>query len=518
MEYLHSTIDRELQRLISEKQEEKSFFYKEKGYSWKELNEVAEKMTMDILHAGISWGSRIAIWSQNSPLYVCALFAICKAGCTAVLMNPGYTTWEVNQMVAYAELSGIYCDDQCIKKLQFTKNIRMVNYIGLDAWERLVNREAPAEEEKQRIREREAQTDPQDFACMLFTSGTTGQPKGVELTHFQLLNVALRAVHAMHWNEKDKVCFSLPMFHSFGLSTGLLAALFHRGQIYLNTGYHSVQIMECVERYGCTVLNGVPTMFLSILYNPERPNYNLSSLNSGIIAGSGVHETDFLTIARELSIPHLMQSYGQTEASPSITFSPYEDSLEKRARSVGVAIPEVEIRIRQEGCDANAPSGEKGEVEIRGFNTMKGYFHMNAESGKVLRKDGWMKTGDIGYMDDDGYLYICGRSKEMIIRGGENISPQEIEEVLLHMDGVKQVKVLGIKEEVIQEAIAACIIQTKEHTKEEIQNFVKNYLAGYKVPEYVFFFRDFPENSSGKIDINKLKTMVEELRRTPEQA
>lgn len=510
MEYLHSTIDRELQRLILEKQDEKSFFCKEQSYSWREMDEIAEKMAADLLTAGIKKGSRIAIWSQNSPLYICAFFAICKTGGTAVLVNPCYTTWEMNRMVDYAKLSGIFCDEQCMKKLQYTENIRIVNYIGMDAWERLRQREKIGETDRRRIKERESQTDPQDFACMLFTSGTTGQPKGVELTHFQVLNVALRAVAAMHWDASDRVCFSLPMFHSFGLSTGLLAALFHRGKIYMNIGYHSIQIMECVQRYRCTVLNGVPTMFLSLLYNPKRKEFNLSTLRSGIIAGSGVYEKDFLTIAREIPIPYLMQSYGQTEASPSITFSPFEDPLEKRAKSVGVAIPEVEIRIRKSGEEENAKPGERGEVEIRGFNTMKGYFHMNAESGKVLRKDGWMKTGDIGSLDEEGYLSIYGRSKEMIIRGGENISPQEIEEVLVTMKGVRQAKVFGVKAEVVQEDIAACIVSDVKYSKEQVREYVHSYLAAYKVPKYICFFDKFPENSNGKIDGKRLKEMFSE--------
>ena len=513
MEFLDTTIGRQFHKVKSEKGDEKSLFYKRQGLSWKEIDDMAMKMAADMLSLGIKQGSRIAIWCQNSPLYITAFFAIMKVGGVAVLVNPSYKTFEMNQMVDYADLRGIFCDENCVKKLQKTSKMEFINYIGMDAWNRIREMDEPSEKMKKEIAKREESIDPHDFACMLFTSGTTGGPKGVEVTHYQLLNVALRAVDAMRWNDKDKVCVSLPLYHTFGLSTGLLASLFHKGAVCLKSSYKSSSVMECVEKHKCTVLNGVPTMFLSILYNPERKNRDLSSLDSGIIAGSGVYEKDFLTIAKELQMPHLMQSFGQTEASPSITFSPYEDPIEKKARSTGKAMDGVEIRVIDTTTDEVLPPNQKGEVEIRGFNTMKGYFNLNAESEKILRKDGWMRTGDMGYLDEEGYLYICGRKKEMIIRGGENISPQEIEEVLLNLDGVTQVKVFGVKEEVIQENIAACIVQTKENTKEEVQNFVRKYLADYKVPKYVFFFEQFPENSSGKIDVKKLKDMASELRR-----
>lgn len=513
MKYLDTSINCVFRELVNEKGDEKSLFYQEMELSWKEIDQAAVKMAADMLSLGIKKGSRIAIWCQNSPLYISALFAIFKVGGTAVLVNPSYKTFEMNQLVEYADLRGIFCDESCMKKIQKTSKMEFINYIGMDAWERIQYLEEPSEEMSNALAEREQTIDPHDFACMLFTSGTTGGPKGVEITHYQLLNVALRAVAAMHWNEHDKVCVSLPLFHSFGLSTGLLAALFHKGSICINSSYKSIAVMDCVEKHECTVLNGVPTMFLSMLYNEERKNKNLSSLHSGIIAGSGVYEKDFLKISKELNMPKLMQSYGQTEASPSITFSPYDDPVEKRAKSTGVAIDGVNIRIMDSETGLPVKNGEKGEVEICGFNTMKGYFNLNAESEKILRKDGWMRTGDIGWLDEEGYLYICGRKKEMIIRGGEKISPQEIEEVLLNLEGITQVKVFGVKEEVIQENIAACVVQNKDNSEDVIKNHVKKYLADYKVPKYIFFFEKFPENSSGKVDIKRLKTMVEEMRR-----
>lgn len=512
MGFVQTTIDSQFLSLVEAKGSEKALFYKEQSYSWEEINQIAEKMAADMIKLNVEKGSHIAIWCANSPLYLCAFFAIEKIGCISVPINPAYKTWEMNQLVSYGDFKGIFCDESTVRKLQKTEGIDFVSYIGSDVLGDILAKEEPAASIKEKIRERQLQADAHDDACMLFTSGTTGGAKGVVLTHFQLLNVAWRAVQAMHWRKEDIFCLSLPLFHSFGLSTGVLAALFHQGTVCMNDSFKSTAVMACVDRHHCTVLNGVPTMFLSVLYNPNRWRYDLSSLNSGIIAGSGVHAKDFMKISRELNIPHLMQSYGQTEASPSITFSPYEDALEKRANSVGRAIPDVRIRIWNTLTDAEAAAGEGGEVEIMGFNTMRGYFKRNDESEKVLRKDGWMRTGDMGYLDKEGYLHILGRMKEMIIRGGENIAPQEIEEVLLNMQDVRQVKVFGIKEAVIQENIAACIETDANYQEREVRSYVNRYLADYKVPKYVFLFKKFPENASGKVDAKQLRDIVEKRR------
>ena len=514
MEFLETTIGSLFDKLVLEKGEQKLLHFDEKNLSWKQIDGISSRMAADMLSLNIEKGSRIAIWCQNSPLYLCSLFAIWKIGGVAVLVNPAYKTHEMNQLIDYVGFQGIFCDDSCAQKLEPTTEMRFISCIGNKAWASLEERsKKTTQKETERIARRKQEVQPQDAACMLFTSGTTGCPKGVELSHYQLLNVAVRTVDAMRWNSQDIVCVSLPLFHVFGLSTGLLAALLHKGVLCFNSSYKSIEVIKCVARRRCTVLNGVPTMFLSILNNPERASYDLTCLKSGIIAGSGVFEKDFLNISKGLPIPHLMQSYGQTEASPSITFSPYDDPIEKRAKSTGKAVPDVEIRIRDISEDKDAAPGERGEVEIRGFNTMKGYFNRPEETQKVLRADGWMKTGDIGYLDEEGYLYIVGRAKEMIIRGGENISPQEIEEIILGMDGVMQVKVFGVQEEVIQENIAACIVQSKEHTVQEIQDHVRGYLADYKVPKYIYFFDRFPEQSNGKLDVKKLKAIVDQQRK-----
>lgn len=514
MEFLDTTIGSLFDKLVLEKGDKKLLHFKEKSLSWKEINEISMRMAADMLSLNITKGSRIAIWSHNSPLYLCCLFAIWKIGGVAVLVNPSYKTYEMNKLADYVAFQGIFCDDTCISKLHKTTKINFINYIGMDAWNSLEEKSKQiSQEEAESIARRTREIQPHDNACMLFTSGTTGGPKGVELSHYQLINVAATTVDAMRWNNQDIFCVSLALFHIFGLSTGILAALFHQGALCFNPSYKSSEVIKCVAKHRCTVLNGVPTMFLSILNNPEKANYDLSCLKSGIIAGSGVYVKDFLNIVRGLPIPHLMQSYGQTEASPSITFSPYDDPIEKRAKSTGKAIPGVEIRIRDIKEDKDVATGKPGEVEIRGFNTMKGYFNLPEQSQKTLRTDGWMKTGDIGYLDEEGYLYIVGRAKEMIIRGGENISPQEIEEIILDMDGVSQIKVFGVQEEVIQESIAACIVQSKNHSAQDIQAHVRKYLADYKVPKYIFFFDSFPEQSNGKVDVKKLKAIVDQQRK-----
>lgn len=510
MKFVQTTIDSELAMLVSEKKDEKAIYYKDMCFSWKDIDRMADILSAEMLEMQIEKGSHIAIWCSNSPLYLCAFFAIARIGCVSVLINPAYKSYEIDQLLAYADVKGVFCDEVTVKKLRKINSLDFLRYIGSDTLEILQDMDRPETSIVEKLKNRRLEVTTEDAACMLFTSGTTGDAKGVVLTHFQLLNVALRAADAMRWGKEDIVCLTLPLFHCFGMSTGVLAAFYHHGTICMNDSFKSTAVMQCIHRHRCTVLNGVPTMFLSILYNPDRWHYDLTSLNSGIIAGSGVYERDFLKISRELDIPHLMQSYGQTEASPSITFSDYEDPVEERAQSVGIAIPDVDIRIWNLEKDEAAVVGHTGEVEIRGFNTMAGYYKKKEASAEVLREDGWMRTGDMGFLDEKQNLHICGRMKEMIIRGGENIAPQEIEEILLNMEGVRQARVFGVQEAVIQENIAACIETDCDYTKQAVRKYVRKYLADYKVPKYVFFFRKFPENASGKVDVKQLKNEIEQ--------
>lgn len=458
-------------------------------YSWEQINQFSDWMAYELYSQGVEEKSPIGICGRNSAYWVILYLAVLKAGAVPVLINSEYTGKEmeaIQKVVPFSRIFEVNNDDFLQLKAEAARS--------------------PLPENAACVLKKLAKgIRPSDLAGFLFTSGTTSVPKAVPLTHYQMINVARQAAAAMHWQENDRVCLSLALFHCFGLSTGLLAALIHGGSIHLAKSYHSADVIATIEQYRCTVLNGVPTMFLAILKNEKRSKADLSSLDSGIIAGSAVYKSDFLTVAQALSMPHLMQSYGQTEASPSVTFSDYDATLEERAESVGKAMEYVQIRIRNSQLPADCPRGEEGEIEIAGYNVMSGYYGNDKANEEAFSNDGWFRTGDIGYLDEAGNLHLTGRKKEIIIRSGENIAPREIEEAILAIGGTTQVKVFGIPAPVVQEDIVACVISEKEICQEYIKTSLKTRLAGYKIPKYIIGFTEFPLNGSGKIDAEMLK-------------
>ena len=409
------------------------------------------------------------------------------------------------------------------------------------------------EAQKQRIYELKQLPDCKDTACMLFTSGTTALPKGVLLTHYNLVNDAMFTAKAMHWEKDDKICVMVPLFHCFGMTSCLLASVICGSCLYVMKYYRTINALEGIDNHGCTVLNGVPSMFLAMVHNRHFEEFKLNSLKSGIIAGSPLSASDYKMICEKLGMEKLQMSYGQTETSPGIGFSEYDETIEQKSDNAGFIIPFIEVCVWDlEGnqniyhCDVLKPDGRilgreetgeshihytsligdkrnavctrgtffsRGEIGVRGFNVMKGYFRREEATREALTEDGFIHTGDLGFVDDSGRIHISGRIKEMIIRGGENISPVEIEECIRMFPQVRDVKVVGVPQAVLQEEIAACIVLRKncELTKDEITAHCSEYLAAYKVPRYIEFFEELPVNSSNKIKIGELKERMRVL-------
>jgi len=495
MELRKITILDQFSRTVEKKKKQVSLTDSSGEYSWEQIDEFSDWMAYELYRQGTEEKSPIGICGRNSAYWVILYLAVLKAGAVPVLINSEYTGKEIETVQ---------------KVVPFSRIFKVNNDDFLRLKEEAARRPLP-ENAACVLKELVKGIRPSDLAGFLFTSGTTSMPKAVPLTHYQMINVARQAVAAMRWQEDDRVCLSLALFHCFGLSTGLLAALIHGGSLHLTKSYHSADVIATIEQYRCTVLNGVPTMFLALIKNEKRSKADLSSLDSGIIAGSAVYKSDFLAVAQALSMPHLMQSYGQTEASPSVTFSDYDATLEERARSVGKAIEYVQIRIRNSPCgeEVSPPhlrsAGSEGEIEIAGYNVMSGYYGDEKASREAFTKDGWFRTGDIGYLDEKGNLYLTGRKKEIIIRSGENIAPREIEEAILATGGIEQVKVFGIPAPVVQEDIVACVKSEKEICQESVKTNLKPRLAGYKIPKYIIRFTEFPLNGSGKVDADMLK-------------
>ena len=359
---------------------------------------------------------------------------------------------------------------------------------------------------------------------MLFTSGTTGQAKGVLLSHQSLVTNAGAIAEGMGWGVSDRFCIAVPMFHCFGLTAGILASIRAGASMYILSRFHTAGVWEAVMSGGCTVLNGVPSMFLAMVRKKEFLSASGEGVKSGIIAGSYFSKEEYGEILRRFPHMLLQPSYGQTETSPCVTLSPLWEKPVHKAVSGGRVIPDVQVRIGgmeehliyhqhrgRSGPLCVLPGVPCGEIQVKGYNVMLGYYNLPEATMEAFTEDGWLKTGDVGYFDEEGRIHILGRLREIIIRGGENISPAEIEEQIQRIPEIKEVKVLGQEAEVLQEKIVACIAlkEGAQLTDEEIREFLKKRLAPYKLPEIIARFSSLPRTPLGKVNISALHQQLE---------
>ena len=335
------------------------------------------------------------------------------------------------------------------------------------------------------------------------------------LSHYSLVNSALEICSHMGWEESDKMMIAVPLFHCFGLTASLLTSIHTGCCMHTVEYYKTITVLQTVQKHHCTVLNGVPSMFLAITRNPAHKDYDLSSLRNGIIAGSPVSEEEYDAIRREIPGLLLHASYGQTETAPCVSISDVGDSATERATTAGRVLRHCEVRILAPD-GASLQTGEDGEICVRGYNVMQGYYHLPEETAKTIDADGWLHTGDMGHLDGRNFLYITGRIKEMIIRGGENISPREIEQVIWHYPGIRDVTVIGLPTEVLQEMIVACIIPEEGMTigNAGLMTYMENHLAYYKLPAHIVRMEAFPMNASGKVMLGELKKKAAEIIQT----
>lgn len=516
----YQTLNDFLERRANETPNNIAIVYKNIKYTWGQISELSDKCASFFLEKGLKKGSHVGILGQNSIEWILSFLSLAKIGAIPVLINAQCTTTELMRILEYADVTHLL-HGEGIKNIKYSIILDSIDFSVLKKFKkkyyienRLLDEIEHIEIDDEMLSEAKAKVEGNDTLCMLFTSGTTSVAKGVLLSHSAMINVAASAADIMHWNSTDVNCMALPLFHCFGLSTGLFASIHTGGSIVVSESNRTLELLTIIDKYKCTILNGVPTMFLAMIRNPHLNEFAIGSLKSGIIAGSSVCYEDYKRICDKLGMTHLQTSYGQTESSPSITFADYDDSIELKSKSVGKVIPDVTMRIVSiDNPAVDCKNLEVGEIVIKGYNVMKEYYNMPEETRKTIDENGWLHTGDIGYVDDDGYLYLVGRIKEMIIRGGENISPYEIENCIVKMPGVQAVKVLGVKSEILQEEIVACIVKdgTIELTEDKVKEFVSGELAGYKVPKHVLFMDSFPLNASGKIIIKELKKSVDDM-------
>lgn len=504
--------------------------YQNKFMTWKELDHLSDGMAAVFHEMGIGSGTHAGIYCANCIAWIAVYMGLQKVGAITVLLNPGSCSSELEQILDYAKVEYLFygesyketsLEEVLHNALEGTE-ISLKKMCAMEKPDFLIEMKQAADviTQKQQVQLQEMldRQNAKDIAAMLFTSGTTSSPKGVMLSHSNLVNCAIATAEAMHWKQTDKICVMVPLFHCFGMTSCMLASVVTGSTLCLLRQYRSKPALELIRQWGCTVLNGVPSMFLAMIQNKAFKEYDIHTLQSGIIAGSAVLPEDYERICEKLHIEHLQMSYGQTETSPGVTFSRYEEPVEEKCDNAGIQIPGIELCIWDKDGKQHIYSEEhstepgiEGELGVRGYIVMQYYFDKQEETAAALQKDGWLHTGDKCWMDEKKRLHVIGRMKEMIIRGGENINPMEIEACILGLPEVGEVKVVGIPHRILQEEIAAEVVLKRECTlsQEQIQDYVKQHLAHYKIPRYIRLVDRLPKSASGKVKNCEVKEHME---------
>ena len=483
-------------------------------WSWAELKRRVDNLACSLRRLGLEPGERVGIWSQNCSEWVLTQFATAKAGLILVNINPAYRRSELeyalNKVGCKALiLSPSFKTSNYIEILQSValdlKTLQTVIRLGKEKTDGMLNFDdllvdaSDAEVEQLEALGRTLQFD--DPINIQFTSGTTGMPKGATLTHHNILNNGYFIGEAMRFTENDRLCIPVPLYHCFGMVLGNLACLTHGAtMVYPDGGFDPKSVLEAVQAERCTALHGVPTMFIAVLDHPDFASYDLSRLRTGIMAGSPCPVEVMKRVAEKMNMREVTIAYGMTETSPVSFQSSVDDPLERRVSTVGRIQPHIEVKIVDpEG--RIVPRGEKGELLTRGYCVMLGYWNDDDKTREAIDAAGWMHTGDLATIDAEGYCNIVGRSKDMVIRGGENIYPREVEEFLYRHPKVQDVQCVGVPDDRYGEELCACVVLRAgmSASEEEIREFCRGQIAHYKIPRYVRFVEGFPMTVTGKI-------------------
>jgi len=492
--------------------------HQNRRYTYAEFNAAVDEVARGLLALGLEVGDRIGIWSPNCAEWVLVQYATAKAGVILVNINPAYRTSEL----AYAlNQSGcrMLIAARAFKTSDYAAMIEEVRP-GLRALEKVILLDSPAWDEliagaarvtDEALRERMAGLQFDDAINIQYTSGTTGFPKGATLSHHNILNNGYFIGEACRYTEADRVCIPVPFYHCFGMVLGNLACTTHGAAIVIpEAGFEPGATLEAVQAEHCTSLYGVPTMFIAELDHPGFESFDLSSLRTGIMAGSPCPVEVMKQVVSRMHMEDVTIAYGMTETSPVSTQTTPDDSLEQRVSTVGRVHPHVEVKITDPESGRVVERGTPGELCTRGYSVMTGYWNDPERTAEAIDAAGWMHTGDLATMDADGYVNIVGRIKDMIIRGGENIYPREIEEFLYTHPDVSDVQVIGVPDVKYGEELMAWV-KVREGaslTEDALKEFCQGRIAHYKVPRYIKFTDEFPMTVTGKIQKFKMREMA----------
>ena len=540
MEFIENTLGGVLDDLSKNNPNGWAVRYTDRNYfrTWKELNDEADLIARGMMSLGVKKGDHVAIWATHTPEWILTLFAAAKIGAVLVTVNTNFKIFELEYLLRQSDtkllvmIGGFKNNDyvatvnELLPELKTTSGeiesehlpfLKRVVFAGKETPEGMLNFEDlkilggdfPVE-----IYEENKKTlNTHDVVNMQYTSGTTGFPKGVMLTHYNILNNGKTIGDGMKFTKNDKLCITVPFFHCFGLVLAMMACITHGTTMVPVERYSPVPVMNAISVEKCTAVHGVPTMFIAMLEHAQFNNFDFSSLRTGIMAGSPCPIEVMKKVIDKMNMREIVIVFGQTEASPGCTMTTTSDSIDKRVNTVGRAFPGVECKIIDPESGEELPINTPGEFCARGYNIMKGYYKMPEATAQAIDKDGWLHTGDLCTVDEDGYYKVVGRIKDMIIRGGENIYPKEIEECLYTCDKVSDVQVIGVPSEAYGEEVMACVIlkEGEEMTEEEVKGFVGARMAKHKVPRYVRFVDSFPTNAAGKIQKFKMREEAIEI-------
>ncbi len=509
-------------------------------WTWPQLLEKADQLAAGFTRLGLAPGDRLGVWGPNSADWAWTQFAAARAGLILTNLNPAYRATELEYALNKAGVKAIVCAERhktsdyvaileslapelvastpgalaCERLPSLRAAIRMGGTVR-NGWLTLGDvSEAAADADIAAIADLAPRLDRNDAANIQFTSGTTGHPKGATLTHRNLVNNALFVGLGQRLGPADRLCIPVPLYHCFGMVMGNLACLVHGAtMVYPSEGFDPLATLQTLERERCTALYGVPTMFIAELDHPEFWRFDFSSLRTGLMAGSPCPVEVMRRVIKRMHMPEVGIAYGMTETSPVSFQTAPEDPIERRVATVGQVQPHLEVKVVDE-AGAVVPRGAPGELCTRGYSVMQGYWDDAARTAEVLDADGWMHTGDIGVIDDEGYASVVGRIKDMIIRGGENVYPREIEEYLLTHPAVADVQVIGVPDAKYGEAVCAWVrLHEGAHLDEAgLQAFCCGQIAHFKVPKYVRFVDAFPMTVTGKVQKFQMRAaMIEAL-------
>lgn len=536
--YKDVTLGELLTRLARDYPQNDALVYPDRNlrYSFTDLEQLSRQVARGLLDLGIEHGDRVAMWATNVPEWVVLQFALAKVGAILITVNTSLRAPELEYLLKQSESSALvtingfrdvsYVETvyEIIPELRQLSDgarlhadgfpaLRNVIYIGeerpagMTLYDSLLKgAERVSDDELDRLA---ATQDLDDVINMQYTSGTTGFPKGVMLSHRNILNNGYWMGEVLGYTPQDRLCLPVPLFHCFGCVIGVLGAFTHAVTLVPLESFDPLKALEYVEKERCTAIYGVPTMFIAELEQLDQRPFDLNTLRTGVMAGSLCPEPLMRKVMDRMNLTEITIAYGLTEASPGITMTPRFDSVALRSQTVGTVIPEVEVKIIDPVTKETLPANTPGELCARGYNIMKGYYNNPKATAEAIDENGWLHTGDQATMDEAGYVRITGRIKDLIIRGGENIAPKEIEDLLQQHPKIADVYVYGVPDERFGEEVAAAMrLKTGEAlTLEELREFCDGRIARFKIPRQLRFVDSFPMTASGKVQKFKLREM-----------